>query len=364
MITIKGEKHQLIAASNIIIDKIKDDPQSTSCPNISYSGISGPIANANPTGSPYAAGSAALVDATHPAVAAMLGHYVIPGQHPTVLHAAVPTYSTSAYPTVSAGGTDFTTINAAMSTLGYTVGGVNGSALGIVPGIHSSLHAPTSATSLGVIQSGASFGGTVSPLPSSTPLLTATLPTDGALQAAVPSVPAAQTLSLHSNNYLAALAAAGYLTTSHPQILGTTSPLPASTGSISQQPPAAVTPTSLPMVATTPTPVLSAAAHPQSTVGVLSIEKSSDGQRETIELAIPENLIGAILGKAGRTLIEYQDRSGAKIQISKKGEYVVGTRNRKVAITGKPPCPQTAQFLITQRIQAAQAARAQQIKFM
>uniref|UniRef100_H2ZD96 K Homology domain-containing protein n=1 Tax=Ciona savignyi TaxID=51511 RepID=H2ZD96_CIOSA len=227
VITIKGEKHQLVTASNIIIDKIKDDPQSASCPHISYSGIAGPIANANPTGSPYAAGSATLMDASHPSVAA--------------IGSATPA-------------PELSTINHAMTTLanyGYTLGGVNYGTLGVMPNVHPQGVHPGIATSMGMISAG-SLAGT----------------------------------------------------------------------------------------------------------------KSSDGLKETIELAIPENLIGAVLGKAGRTLVEYQDVSGAKIQISKKGDYVAGTRNRRVTITGKPPSPQTAQFLITQRVASAQNARAQQAKLM
>uniref|UniRef100_H2ZD98 K Homology domain-containing protein n=1 Tax=Ciona savignyi TaxID=51511 RepID=H2ZD98_CIOSA len=299
VITIKGEKHQLVTASNIIIDKIKDDPQSASCPHISYSGIAGPIANANPTGSPYAAGSATLMDASHPSVAAMLGHYMIPGQH--VVQAAMPLshhpHSTALSSGSATPAPELSTINHAMTTLanyGYTLGGVNYGTLGVMP------------------NSG--------------------IPT---------AIPSAQAISMHSN-YLANLASAGYLTAGYPQLFGATF-----------------------SVASTPsTPGLPVSLSPQATVSVLSIEKSSDGLKETIELAIPENLIGAVLGKAGRTLVEYQDVSGAKIQISKKGDYVAGTRNRRVTITGKPPSPQTAQFLITQRVASAQNARAQQAKLM
>uniref|UniRef100_H2XP13 K Homology domain-containing protein n=1 Tax=Ciona intestinalis TaxID=7719 RepID=H2XP13_CIOIN len=357
VITIKGEKHQLMTASNIIIDKIKDDPQSASCPHISYSGIAGPIANANPTGSPYAAGSAALVDASHPSVAAMLGHYVIPGQQ--VLQTAMPLSHHPHQSALSSGSVtpapELTTINHAMTTLanyGYTLGGVNYGTLGVMPSVHPSVH-PGIATSVGMISAGSLAG---SPIPSATPLLSATaLPTESSIPTAVPT---AQAISMQSN-YLANLANAGYLTTGHPQLLGATSGLGGLT-TVSQHPPPAATPTSFSVASTPSTPGLPVSFSPHSTVSILSIEKSSDGQKETIELAIPENLIGAVLGKAGRTLVEYQDVSGAKIQISKKGDYVAGTRNRRVTITGKPPCPQTAQFLITQRVASAQNARAQQ----
>ncbi|XP_076815797.1 RNA-binding protein Nova-1-like isoform X1 [Clavelina lepadiformis] len=345
VITIKGDKTQLTTASNIIIDKIKDDPQSASCPNISYSGVSGPVANANPTGSPYAAGSPAIVDASHPVVQAMLGHYVIPNQH-HVLQAAVPT----ALPTLSAPNGEMTTLNTGLGGLTY---GVNYSALGMVPNVHSNLHSGI-ATSVGIVPAG-SLAGTVSPVPSATPLLSATpLPAE-TIPAA--GIPAAQTISW-PNNYLASLASAGYLTTGHPQLVGTHG-ITGSLSTMTQQLP----PSATPMASTPATPALTTYAQ-QATVSLLSVEKSTDGQKETIDLSIPENLIGAILGKAGRTLVEYQDISGAKIQISKKGEYVVGTRNRRVTITGKPPSTQTAQFLITQRVAAAQTARAQQAKLM
>uniref|UniRef100_A0A3Q3AUM2 K Homology domain-containing protein n=1 Tax=Kryptolebias marmoratus TaxID=37003 RepID=A0A3Q3AUM2_KRYMA len=58
----------------------------------------------------------------------------------------------------------------------------------------------------------------------------------------------------------------------------------------------------------------------------------------------------AILGKGGKTLVEYQELTGARIQISKKGEFIPGTRNRKVTITGSQAATQAAQYLISQRI--------------
>ena len=39
-----------MAAGDTILAKIKEDPQSGCCPNLSYAGFAGPVANANPTG--------------------------------------------------------------------------------------------------------------------------------------------------------------------------------------------------------------------------------------------------------------------------------------------------------------------------
>jgi len=54
VITVCGDRDQLHEASIMILQRIKDDPQSASCPNLSYQNVSGFVANANPTGSPYA----------------------------------------------------------------------------------------------------------------------------------------------------------------------------------------------------------------------------------------------------------------------------------------------------------------------
>lgn len=70
--------------------------------------------------------------------------------------------------------------------------------------------------------------------------------------------------------------------------------------------------------------------------------------------------MGAILGPGGRALIEIQHLSGANIQISKKGMFAPGTRNRIVTITGYPNAINTAQYLIEQRISEEEAKRARQ----
>ena len=45
-------------------------------------------------------------------------------------------------------------------------------------------------------------------------------------------------------------------------------------------------------------------------------------------------MVGAVIGPGGRSIVEIQQFSGANIQISKKGSYSPGTRNRIVTITG------------------------------
>lgn len=318
VITIKGEKNQLIAASNIIIDKIKDDPQSASCPNISYSGVTGPIANANPTGSPYASGSmlAEVQGMVSPAVATMIGQPIIQGLQAIPFGSPLPGSLHSG--TVSSPG-EVAAFNAAISTLanyGYSLGGGHAYPHQLNFGGHM---IPTAATGGAALQQGQLIG---------------TLASD----------PATTHMALHQ------LSPANYLTTGH-QIIG------GGGLAVANNPTAAAISTSSSTV-TMPNTI----SPPPASAAIIGVEKSNDGSKETIELSVPESLVGAILGKGGKTLVEYQEMSGTRIQISKKGEYIPGTRNRKVSISGKPPGPQTAQYLITQRLITVQSARAQQAK--
>lgn len=82
-----------------------------------------------------------------------------------------------------------------------------------------------------------------------------------------------------------------------------------------------------------------------------------DKEPKKVDLNIPEVIVGAILGPGGRSLVEIQHLSGANIQISKKGIYAPGTRNRVVTISGTINAISTAQYLIEQRISEEEAKR-------
>ena len=84
---------------------------------------------------------------------------------------------------------------------------------------------------------------------------------------------------------------------------------------------------------------------------------SSIQSTATLEISVPDELIGVVLGKGGKTITEIMQYSGAKIQASQKGEFMPGTNNRKVVITGDFQAAQLAHFLITQRIQQVESER-------
>ncbi|CAB1429459.1 unnamed protein product [Pleuronectes platessa] len=284
VVTISGEPEQNRKAVEIIVQKIQEDPQSSSCLNISYSNITGPVANSNPTGSPYANSTEVMPSAAAAAAAtasSLLGQAGLAG--------------VGAFPTTmsSLSGNDLLTITSALNTLASYGYNTNSLGLGLNP-----------AAASGVL---AAVAANANPAAAAAANLLASYASDASGNVHQASM---QGFSLGS---LAAATGAtnGYLSAS-------------------------------PLVASS----------------LLAAEKLGEGAKEVVEIAVPENLVGAILGKGGKTLVEYQELTGARIQISKKGEFIPGTRNRKVTITGSQPATQAAQYLISQRITYEQGVRA------
>ncbi|XP_076442198.1 RNA-binding protein Nova-1-like isoform X3 [Babylonia areolata] len=87
-------------------------------------------------------------------------------------------------------------------------------------------------------------------------------------------------------------------------------------------------------------------------------DKANGTTKQDIE--VPENIVGAILGPGGKGIVEIQQFTGTNIQISKKGVYAPGTRNRIVSITGTPTNITRAHYMIQQRIQQEEYKRARQ----
>merc|ERR1740117_1503021 len=73
----------------------------------------------------------------------------------------------------------------------------------------------------------------------------------------------------------------------------------------------------------------------------------------TLTVSVKDDMVGAIVGRGGESINEMQSFSGARIKISQKGEFVPGTQNRIVTITGTNEQCQTAQYLIQQRLIAS-----------
>jgi len=96
---------------------------------------------------------------------------------------------------------------------------------------------------------------------------------------------------------------------------------------------------------------------------------------ERMEIDVNENIIGAVIGPSGRSIVDIQQYSGARIQISKKGNELLcsvcsrspdvsytgtfspGTRNRIVTISGNQESIGVAKYLIEQKIAEEESKR-------
>lgn len=72
----------------------------------------------------------------------------------------------------------------------------------------------------------------------------------------------------------------------------------------------------------------------------------------TFQMGVPEYMVGSILGRGGIILNELQSQSNTRILLSQRGEFLPGTNQRIVTITGLSPDVANAQYLISERITA------------
>ena len=70
----------------------------------------------------------------------------------------------------------------------------------------------------------------------------------------------------------------------------------------------------------------------------------------TYEVAVPEMMVGRIMGPSGKFVSDLMVSTGTRIQISSKGDYIPGTYNRKLVISGPVLAVQGAHVLIFQQL--------------
>ncbi|XP_026829409.1 RNA-binding protein Nova-1 isoform X3 [Ooceraea biroi] len=329
-ITVIGDKENNHRALHMILAKVADDPQSGTCLNVSYADVSGPVANYNPTGSPYA--QAPTSTPTYTSTAGLnteANSLIYSSKQMSLLNGAGLSLNLNLGAAITAGTAPVTTqllehIKLNLRTTGFsepaateilaaiaTLAKYNILGMGIgMPSSMSYLGNPMDSTTTanGSNNNGGVFGpiGTVPALGSTSPTPRNTLDRYEPFDPFRQNNTAASAIHLNNNSFG----------------LGTNQ---------------------LSLVSKSPTQV-----------------DANNKETKKVDIEIAEVIVGAILGPGGRALIEIQHLSGANIQISKKGMFAPGTRNRIVTITGYPNAINTAQYLIEQRISEEEAKRARQ----
>ncbi|PVD25960.1 hypothetical protein C0Q70_13626 [Pomacea canaliculata] len=392
-VTIAGEMEANKKAIDMILSKIIEDPQSGSCPNISYADYTGPVASANPTGSPFA--NTAFTQNRNTEMinnnsfaGGGFGGYGVNGNGFNMGFGLNIAAMTGGGPMTSAamenlkmtlrssGFAEQATeeIAAAMNTLAsYGILGM-GLGLGQAPAGMSGMGMGSPATT-GQQYGSAGIQGMQGM--QGMPLGTASTPTSSTVSSGFLNT---------SNNSTSAASLFGPV--------GSTSSGLGSSGSTGAS--SSLFGSSSPSIAAGEryggSPMLSdsfsgAAANystaatgfptaPDRSPGVPTVnmnqnsfglgtgmyspteDKANGTTKQDIEVA--ENIVGAILGPGGKGIVEIQQFTGTNIQISKKGVYAPGTRNRIVSITGTPSNITRANYMIQQRIQQEEYKRARQ----
>jgi len=87
-------------------------------------------------------------------------------------------------------------------------------------------------------------------------------------------------------------------------------------------------------------------------------EAPNSAETVTHSFEVGEHIVGALLGPGGRSIVDLQTWSGATVEVSKKGVFAPGTRNRIVTVTGSAPSVQSASYFIKQCIDHEEMRRA------
>lgn len=388
-ITIIGETENNRVACELILMKIVQDPQSGNCLNVSYADVTGPIANFNPTGSPFANPSSVSKSGLNNSSATYSSNDSLNSLSPTVTSNFHHTPQNSGMVSFSAMGGPPGNVSQVIERFktmlrssGYSEQAL--SEIGTAMNTLANYNIP-SYNVLGLCMNGNGappmLGGVGMAMPNSAtascPMPPGSMSNQG-MYTSTPGMEAAQSSVSMSDpmgpgsSMFSPIGSLGNGVSGLGLGPGFTSPTTSrSSDRFLVQAEAAVYE---PFRRTSPTMASPSAAAlpinnnsfglgtgPSSTLkSPQSIDRLGPTDLTKIEVEIGENIVGAILGPGGRSLVEIQRYSGANIQISKKGIFAPGTRNRIVTISGTPDTVGNAQYMIERQVAEEEAKRAQQ----
>ena len=367
-ITIIGESECARKACAMVVQKIVEDPQSGSCLNVSYADVTGPVANFNPTGSPYASTggtSSGQSNVTHSNPS-----YSSNGSLNSLSPTLTNSFNTSQGNAAGAGsmmqfggvglGSGLPAANSAQMIESIkTMLRVSGYSEDAVSEISSAMN---TLANYGMLGLGLGLGGMFNSMNGAQMIGSMGSACHTSLPATNnygdPAMTPAGNFGPVGSNSSLSMSQIGYPPQRQERSVGMPDNPFDPIRTNGRSPPSASPGTA------------SSNNHNYNNnsfgLGIISSpgRKSPspvDGEPQTkMEIEIGDNIVGAILGHGGKSLVEIQRISGANIQISKKGIFVPGTRNRIVTMTGSATAVSTAQYLIEQQIGEEEAKRQRQ----
>lgn len=84
-------------------------------------------------------------------------------------------------------------------------------------------------------------------------------------------------------------------------------------------------------------------------------QNNKDDVGNSVTLGVADEHIGLVVGRNGRNIMEISQVSGARIKISERGDFISGTSDRKVTITGSQRAIRVAEAMIMHKVSNASA---------
>ncbi|GAB2276829.1 Protein btr1 [Dionaea muscipula] len=82
----------------------------------------------------------------------------------------------------------------------------------------------------------------------------------------------------------------------------------------------------------------------------VKLQNGKDDRSSSVTIGVADEHIGVVVGRGGRNIMEISQVSGARIKISDRGDFMSGTSDRKVTITGSQRAIQAAESMIMQKV--------------
>ncbi|XP_062155615.1 protein BTR1 isoform X2 [Alnus glutinosa] len=79
-------------------------------------------------------------------------------------------------------------------------------------------------------------------------------------------------------------------------------------------------------------------------------QNNKEDRSNSVTIGIADDHIGLVVGRGGRNIMEISQVSGARIKISDRGDFMSGTTDRKVTITGSQRAIRAAESMIMQKV--------------
>ncbi|PNT22400.1 hypothetical protein POPTR_008G030700v4 [Populus trichocarpa] len=85
----------------------------------------------------------------------------------------------------------------------------------------------------------------------------------------------------------------------------------------------------------------------------VKFQHNKEDRTNSVTIGVADEHIGLVVGRGGRNIMEISQNSGARIKISDRGDFMSGTNDRKITITGSQRAIHAAEDMIMQKVSYA-----------